>query len=184
MRNGRLAVFLDRDGTINVDFGYVFQPEKLKFIPGSIEGMKFLQSLGFLLIVVTNQSGIARGYFTDDDMNKFHKLMIDRLSVFGVKIDGIYFCPHLGGCTCRKPGVDLYYRARKDFNIDFSGSYVIGDNIRDLSLCNVEPVKGYLLCSNQSCDYNSEEKLPENVTVCSDLLHAALDIVRERKEDL
>lgn len=184
MEKGRPAVFLDRDGTINVDYGYVYQPEKLEFIPGSIEGMKLLQSQGFLLIIVTNQSGIARGYFTEEQMNRFHKVMAEKLNVYGVKIDGIYFCPHLEGCTCRKPGVELYYRAQKDFNIDFSQSFVIGDNIRDLSICKVEPVRGYLLQTKEYCQYNTDVKQLERVKVCSDLLQAAQDIVRLRKEEL
>ena len=82
MEKGRPAVFLDRDGTINVDYGYVYQPEKLEFIPGSIEGMKLLQAHGFLLIIVTNQSGIARGYFTEEQMNGFHKVMAEKLDSY------------------------------------------------------------------------------------------------------
>lgn len=184
MEKGRPAVFLDRDGTINVDYGYVYQPEKLEFIPGSIEGMKLLQAHGFLLIIVTNQSGIARGYFTEEQMNGFHKVMAEKLDSYGVKIDGIYFCPHLEGCTCRKPGVDLYYRAKRDFNIDFSKSYVIGDNFRDLSLCNIEPVEGYLLLPKSEKQYCTDEKWAEHVKICDNLLQAAQDIVGSRKEEL
>lgn len=184
MEKGRPAVFLDRDGTINVDYGYVYQPEKLEFIPGSIEGMKLLQSQGFLLIIVTNQSGIARGYFTEEQMNRFHKVMAEKLDSYGVKIDGIYFCPHLEGCNCRKPGVDLYYRAKRDFNIDFSRSYVIGDNVRDLSLCNIEPVEGYLLQPKGEKQYCIDEKWAEHVKICDNLLQAARDIVGSRKEEL
>ena len=144
------ASFLDRDGTINVDYGYVYQYEKFEFIDGVVDTLKKLQGKGYLLIIITNQSGIARGYFSEEDMKSLHQKMCDDLLKQGVKIDAIYYCPHLDGCECRKPGVELFYKAAKDFDIDFSESIVIGDRLRDLSICEKENVRGFWITKENS----------------------------------
>jgi len=144
------AVFLDRDGTINEDIGYVYKIEDFKFIRGAIEGLQLLQKNGFKLIVITNQSGIARGYYSDSDFLKLNDDMNRILKENGIFFDGIYYCPHLKeACDCRKPKTSLFYKAMLEHNIDFSKSYAIGDNIRDLSICEVEDVKGILLSPNE-----------------------------------
>lgn len=166
------AVFLDRDGTINVDYGYVYEKEKLQFIDGAVQGLKLLQAAGYKLIIVTNQSGIARGFFSIEQMEEFHKNMLDKLAEEGVVISRIYYCPHLNGCECRKPQLKLFYQAQKEFDLDFAKSYVIGDKLRDLALCEKEPVKGYLI--------NAEKKIiakDKNIIICNNLLSAAKDIV-------
>ena len=178
MKKGKAAVFLDRDGTINIDYGYVYQKDKLRFIDGSIEALRLLQQNGYLLIIVTNQSGVARGYFTIEELEDFHSYMIKELQMNNVMVDGIYYCPHLEGCNCRKPKLGLFYQAQKEFKIDFSLSYVIGDKLRDLSLCEVEPVKGILLCEDK------KNIVPQfnNITICKDLLHASHIIVNKDEE--
>lgn len=175
--NGKIkAVFLDRDGTINVDYGYVYQKDKLKFISGVLEGLKKLQDAGFKLFIVTNQSGIARGYYSVEQMNEFHEYMTEKLKVEGIVIEKIYYCPHLSGCDCRKPKLKLFYQAVEEYNIDLSKSYAIGDRIRDLALCNVEPVGGYLIG-------NEERVLVKSpIVVCDNLLQAAEDIVRKEHD--
>lgn len=146
------AVFLDRDGTINVDYGYVHEMSRLEFIDGAVEGLKLLQSLGFLLIVITNQSGIARGYFSLEDYLQFQKQIELRLKDYGVDIAATYFCPHLNeNCECRKPKTALFYRAAREWNINFKGSYAIGDKKRDLCICEEEPVKGIMIGEDQRC---------------------------------
>lgn len=142
-------VFLDRDGTINVDYGYVFQKEKLTFLPGVIEGLKLLSNKGFKFIIITNQSGIERGLFTEEQFLDFEKYLEEKLADNNIYIEKTYYCPHyMQNCDCRKPKTGLFYKAQKDFNIDFSNSYVIGDRERDLSICKEQPVEGFLIDSN------------------------------------
>ena len=98
------AIFLDRDGTINVDKNYLYKIEDWEFIDGVIEGLQILQELGFKLIVITNQSGIARGYYKDKDAHIIFDYMINELKKNGVIIEQVYYCPHIGNeCDCRKP---------------------------------------------------------------------------------
>ena len=130
------AAFFDRDGTINVDTGYLYEPEKLKFIPGVPELIKKYNDEGYLVIVITNQSGIARGMFTVEQMERFNKYMNQRLqNEYGAHIDAIYVCPHLpeitGECDCRKPKPGLFLRAIRDYNIDPAESVAYGDSERD-----------------------------------------------------
>lgn len=162
------AVFLDRDGTINVDHGYVYKTEDFQFIDGAAEAMKMLKDAGYLLIIVTNQSGIARGYYTEEDFMVLHRAVEEMLQKEGVSVDGLYYCPHLENCDCRKPQLKLFYDAARDFSIDFSQSYAVGDRMRDLAICEAEGVKGFLIS-------DTEEK-HENITVCRSLLQAAESI--------
>ena len=161
------AVFLDRDGTINVDKNYLYKIEDWEFIDGVIEGLQILQRLGFKLIVITNQSGIARGYYTEEDAHKIFDYMIKELEKNNIKIEKVYYCPPIGDeCNCRKPKLGLFYKAQKDFDIDFSKSYAIGDKLRDLSICEKEEVKGFLL--------NENEKIENpRIKVCKNLLESA-----------
>lgn len=162
------AVFLDRDGTINVDYGYVYQYDKFVFIDGVIEALKRFQELGYLLIIITNQSGIARGYYTEEDMKLLHKQMCDRLEEEGVHITAVYHCPHLGdACDCRKPKTGLFYRAAEEYDIDMSGSIAIGDKLRDLSICEQEPVRGFWIT-------DSKEQMFDNSIV---KVHAMKDVI-------
>ena len=167
------AVFLDRDGTINVDKNYLYKIEDWEFIDGVIEGLQILQRLGFKLIVITNQSGIARGYYTEQDAIKIFDYMINELAKKGIKIEKVYYCPHVGNeCDCRKPKLGLFYQAQKDFDIDFSHSFAIGDKLRDLEICNKEDVKGFLL--DQDVQIQNE-----NIQKCKNLLEAA-QIIEKR----
>jgi len=136
------AVFLDRDGTINVEKEYLYKPEDFELIDGAAQAIAVINRLGYKVIVITNQSGIARGYFTEDDMGALHAHMRDTLSVKSAFIDAIYFCPHHPqaeipryriDCDCRKPKAGLFRQAVLDFNIDASASWAVGDRIRDLA---------------------------------------------------
>ena len=135
------AIFLDRDGVINKDTGYVSQVDDFHFLPGAIEAMQLLKKKGYLLVVVTNQSGIARGYFTEDDFMNLTEWMDWSLADRGVDLDGIYFCPHhptegssqyCKPCHCRKPGPDMILDAAKFLKIDLARSYMVGDKTSDL----------------------------------------------------
>lgn len=155
----RKAVFLDRDGTINVDSGYVSRREDFQLIPGAVEGLNILQDAGYQLVIVTNQSGIARGYYTEEQFQDLCLYMDELLAGYGVMKIPVYHCPHLQeNCNCRKPRVGLFYDAAKQFHIDFANSWAIGDKERDLAICGLEPVRGILL-TNGSAGSHSTNKL-------------------------
>lgn len=131
---GNKAVFVDRDGTINVNVEYLNNPDDFQMYPGVAEGIKILRVNDFKIIVVTNQSGIARGYFTEEILDKIHQKMRKELIKKGADIDGIYYCPHHpdDNCECRKPNTGLLKKAVKDFDIDTGRSYMIGDRMLDV----------------------------------------------------
>ena len=141
------AIFLDSDGTINYDYGDVHECDKLKFIDGSIEGLKRLYNAGYILIIITNQSGIRRGYFNFDQYNKFNDFFLNELKKCGVVISHVYTCPHIDNdnCECRKPKLGLFNQAIIDYNIDLANSFAIGDKERDLSICDKTLVRGILI---------------------------------------
>lgn len=126
---GRRAVFVDRDDTIAKDVPYCSDPEDLVLFPGVGQAIRRLNEAGFLVIVLTNQSGVARGCFTEARLKEIHDRMRQNLAADGARVDGIYYCPHLpdAGCRCRKPEVGLVQQALKDFDIDVLSSYLIGD---------------------------------------------------------
>ncbi|MCF8482050.1 MAG: HAD family hydrolase [Rhodospirillum sp.] len=132
----RRAVLLDRDGTINVETHYLSRPEQLTLLPGAAEGLRMMRDLGLALIVVTNQSGIARGYFTEEDLATVHARFRDILAKEGVAVDGIYHCPHGTDtdCACRKPKRGLVDQALTDIEFDPTRSFIIGDKAIDLEL--------------------------------------------------
>ena len=130
------AAFLDRDGVINKDFGYVGKIEDFKFKEGIFELLKFLENLGFTLFVVTNQSGIARGYYTEEDFYKLTEWMKEKFKKEGIEIKDVRFCPHhpdiTGECECRKPKPGMILDLAKVYNIDLKNSIMIGDSDRDI----------------------------------------------------
>lgn len=154
------VVFLDRDGTINVDKDYLYKVEDFEYLPGVVDGLKYLQSLGYLLIIITNQSGIGRGYYSEEDYYVLDKWLKEDLKKRGVIIAGSYFCPHLPDaiveryrctCDCRKPGTKLFWKAQADFDIDMNSSIAIGDKLRDLTICEETDMNGVLLSDGIQC---------------------------------
>ncbi len=125
------ALFLDRDGTINVDYGYVFQPEKFEFIDGIFELCQKAQDMGYLIIVITNQSGIARGYFSEQDFAKLNSYMIAEFAKHNIKITDVFYCPELSG-NRRKPECGMFIEAQDKYNIEMQKSVSIGDKERDV----------------------------------------------------
>lgn len=135
------AIFLDRDGTINVDHGYVSEIDNFEFIDGVIDAMRELKQMGFALVLVTNQSGIARGMFSEDQFMTLTEWMDWSLADRDVDLDGIYFCPHhpdgtiealRQSCDCRKPQPGMLFTAQQELNIDMSASYMVGDKKEDM----------------------------------------------------
>ncbi|ADP09869.1 Histidinol phosphatase [Erwinia sp. Ejp617] len=135
------AIFLDRDGTINVDHGYVSEIDNFEFIDGVIDAMRELKQMGYALVLVTNQSGIARGMFSEEQFMQLTEWMDWSLADRDVDLDGIYFCPHhpeavveqlRQSCDCRKPQPGMLLTAQKELHIDMSASYMVGDKIEDM----------------------------------------------------
>jgi D,D-heptose 1,7-bisphosphate phosphatase len=128
------AVFLDRDGTIARDVPYCSRPEDFELLPEAAEGIRLLNESGYKVIVITNQSGIARGYFTEEMLKMIHQRMKTALARFGASIDGIYYCPHHpdNGCDCRKPKPGLALKAAQEHDIDLAESYFVGDKMHDV----------------------------------------------------
>ncbi|MCR4435357.1 MAG: D-glycero-beta-D-manno-heptose 1,7-bisphosphate 7-phosphatase [Clostridiales bacterium] len=134
------AVFLDRDGTINVEKGYLYKISDFEFIPGAVEGISLLNEKGYKVFIVTNQAGVARGFYTEEDVLILHKWLKDELMKRNANVERIYYCPHhihgLGpyktGCNCRKPAAGMFMNALKEYNVDPVLSFTIGDKESDL----------------------------------------------------
>ncbi|NTY62220.1 D-glycero-beta-D-manno-heptose 1,7-bisphosphate 7-phosphatase [Mycolicibacterium sphagni] len=136
----RGAAFLDRDGVLNVDHGFVVKPQDFEWVDGAREAIRYLNEAGYVTVVVTNQSGIARGYFTESEFRALHRWIDEDLRESGAHIDAVYFCPHhpdaalpayRRDCTCRKPQPGMLFRAIRELNIDPTSSFLIGDKPRD-----------------------------------------------------
>lgn len=154
MQEFKPAVFLDRDGTINIDKGYVYKIEDFEYVDGAIEALKIFQKKGYLIVIITNQSGIARNMYSESDFKHINEWMLDELKKKGINIAGVYYCPHHPNaivskyrinCECRKPKTELFWRAQSDLGIDMDRSIAIGDKERDLCICRESNVKGFLL---------------------------------------
>jgi len=128
------AAFIDRDGTINVDVHYLDNPDKFEMYPGVGEGVKKLKDNGFRIVVITNQSGIARGYFSEKQLSAIHERMKNEFRKFDVVLDGIHYCPHHpdDNCNCRKPNTGLFDMAINEHNIDVKKSYMLGNKVLDI----------------------------------------------------
>ena len=183
------AIFLDRDGTINVEKNYLYRIQDFEFLPGVIDALKEIQRAGFLIIVVTNQSGIARGYYTEQDFKRLNDWMVTTLKNEGVTINDVYFCPHLADaeveayrkdCDCRKPKLGMYMQAVSDHNIDLSQSYAIGDKIRDCVICKTTKCKGYLIGRNEKSEIIAEieQGKHERVAYARDLCECVKLIIK------
>lgn len=159
------AIFFDRDGTLNVEVNYLHEIEKFIWTLQAPEAIFFAKNLGYKILVITNQSGVARGYFPENDVKRLHQFMNDDLEKkFGQKnlIDGFYYCPHLpkedGGkifpyaisCDCRKPKTKLLEQACQDFSIDKNKSLLIGDSQRDLECARRAGIRSVLYSSDMS----------------------------------
>lgn len=139
----RPAFFLDRDGTISQEVGYVNHLSRFELFPWTIEALRHLRQAGYLAVVVTNQSGVARGYFSEGLVREVHAKLQAQLAGAGVRIEGIYYCPHHPSegqspyrqeCDCRKPKPGMLYRAAQELGIDFSRSVLVSDKYEDVTM--------------------------------------------------
>ena len=163
---GHRAVFLDRDGTICEEVGYLDSVERLRLIPGSALAIKLLNERGFKAVVVTNQSGVARGFFPELRLREVHEELERRLRKKGAHLDGIYYCPHLPGdgnepnlgvCHCRKPASGLLLRAAADLGLDLRASYMIGDHYSDVECAQRVGAKGILVLTGHGGETVTEK---------------------------
>jgi D-glycero-D-manno-heptose 1,7-bisphosphate phosphatase len=176
----RRAVFLDRDGTIVEDPGYLHEPAKVRLLPGVGEALRQLRDAGYLVITVSNQSGIARGLYAVADYAAVQRRLGELLAAHGAQIDGSYFCPHhpqfTGPCQCRKPGVKLFRDAQTALGIDFTRSYWVGDRLSDVEPAHTLGGQAILLGSGHGAAHRARASAL-GVTVAADLPAAAAVIV-------
>lgn len=128
----RKALFLDRDGVVNIDKKYVYKIEDFEFCNGIFKLCRFFLERNYLIFIATNQSGIARGYYKENDFLKLCDFMVQEFKKQDIKIEKIYYCPHLKDCQCRKPKPGMLLKARDEFKIDMENSIFIGDNLSDM----------------------------------------------------
>jgi len=151
-RNPKRAIFLDRDGIINrklPEDHYVRTPSEFEILPDAAPALAIMRDLGFTLVVVTNQRGIARGMMSEDDLNKVHQFMNSLLTTSGVELQSIYYCPHDRDdhCYCRKPAPGMILAAAKDLEIDLNSSYMVGDSASDVEAAKNAGVKSVHISS-------------------------------------
>ncbi|MEZ4741644.1 MAG: HAD family hydrolase [Bdellovibrionota bacterium] len=183
-KDKKKAIFLDRDGVLNLDTGYVYKTTELQILPGVGEALKGLKAQGFLLLVITNQSGIARGYFNEQDVEKLHKFMNQELETnYGVAIDDFFICPHhpkgkiakyRAECICRKPKPNLVQQAMKRWNVNLNASYLVGDKASDIELGINLGIQSIQVVSGQ---YDTHEKATH---YCASLLEAYHFILQQK----
>lgn len=179
------AVFLDRDGTIVEDVGYMNLPEQIKFIPGSIEAIKMLNEAGYKVVVISNQAGVARGLVTEDMLQTIDKIIHRDILNGGAHLDALYYCPHhpehgvypyRQTCECRKPHPGLVKRATRDQNIDLSKSFMVGDKATDIKTGKNVKIKTILVLTGRGAKEKDELKeKPDHIA--NNLLEAAKWII-------
>lgn len=156
------AVFFDRDGVLNVDVDYLYKISDLRWIEGAREAVAYLNKLGYKIFVVTNQSGIARGYYTVAQMQELHEYMLREIAACGGKIDKIYYCPHYKegkvaeftcDCQCRKPKPGMIEQAFAEYSLDKENSFLIGDGARDVEAAEAAGIRGYLFTGGNLLEF-------------------------------
>ena len=183
----RRAVFLDRDGTLNKDVGYVHRKEDWQWLPGVAEALKRLRAVGYVLVVVSNQSGIARGMYDREALRLLEEWVNAELTAKNAAIDAWYYCPHLpeitGPCECRKPGPGLLLQAARDLDLDLANSWMIGDRVRDVQAGLAAGCQSILLHPEGS-DNSDDDDVPDGVAVVPHLPAATVRILAPRMRQL
>jgi D-glycero-D-manno-heptose 1,7-bisphosphate phosphatase len=180
----RRAVFLDRDGTINEEMGYINHFNRFRLLPGSAEAIALLNRAGLQVVVATNQSGVARKYFPASLIGQVHGLMLELLAEQEARVDGIYVCQHAPdeGCACRKPRQGLLHQAAAALDLDLPRSYVVGDRFNDIHLAANVGARGILVLTGYGrgeLENYQGERLVEPDYIATDLLDAAAWIIKD-----
>ena len=191
------AVFLDRDGTINEEVGYLDSIDKLKLFANAAEAIRLINESGMKTVVITNQSGVAKGYFTEEFVRTVHEHIRERLRERGAFIDAFYYCPHhqtegigvyLQSCTCRKPEAGMLIQASKELAIDLRHSYTVGDMLKDIQVARAVGAKGILVKTGYGIDTIEKDLTPDSSEICQpsyiaeDILDAVKWIIKDRKK--
>ncbi|HQT46611.1 MAG TPA: D-glycero-beta-D-manno-heptose 1,7-bisphosphate 7-phosphatase [Acidocella sp.] len=181
MTGARRAVFLDRDGTLNVEKHYLYRSGDWEWIAGAPEAIREINEMGWLAVVVTNQSGVARAYYTEADVTALHRHVDQLLAAAGAHIDGYYICPHhpeagaSEGCDCRKPEPGMLLRAADELGIDLGASYMVGDKAIDIEAAQRAGVTPMLVRTGYGAAQSST--LPASILRAADVL-AAVRMIR------
>ena len=163
-------VFFDRDGVLNADIGYLWRREDFVWMPGATETIRLFNSLGWRVVVVTNQSGVARGYYREDDVQSLHAWMNDSLGRMGAHIDAFYYCPHhLKGsveqykieCQCRKPKPGMIQKAMAEWQGEQATSFLIGDKDSDMEAAAAAGIQGFLFTGGNLLEFVEKTILPQ-----------------------
>ena len=190
------VIFLDRDGTLNEEVNYLHRKEDLVLLPGVPEALKAFKEQGYKLVVITNQAGVARGYYTEDDVKELHRYMNELLEKAGAGIDAFYYCPHhpehgIGKykiqCHCRKPEPGMFEMAEQDFDVDKSKSWMIGDKLIDIEAGRNYGVRTVLVGTGYGAGVHEEQKKQGDFPYdlyAEDLLEAYDEINRETAGNL
>jgi D,D-heptose 1,7-bisphosphate phosphatase len=190
------AVFLDRDGTINEEVGYLDSIGKLKLFANTAEAIRMINESGMKAVVITNQSGVARGYFTEEFVKTVHIEIQKELHAKGAFIDAFYYCPHhptegfgiyLKSCTCRKPEAGMLVSASRDMDIDLSRSYIVGDMLKDIQVAGKVRAKGILVKTGYGLNTIQKDLKPASEEIhqphyiAEDILDAVRWILQDQK---
>lgn len=154
------AIFLDRDGVINIDKSYVYKIDDFEFVPKIFDILKYLQDLDYLLFIITNQSGIGRGYYAEEDFLKLNNWMINELEKENIFISQVEFCPHhpIENCICRKPKTGMIENILKNYDLDLSNSWLIGDKLTDIECARNAKIKNTIMIDNNIFDIKNISK--------------------------
>lgn len=164
------ALFLDRDGVVNIEKNYLYKTEDFEFIDGVFETCREFQERGYLIFIVTNQAGIARGIYTEKDFNELTKWMLDKFVSKRVVVSKVYYCPHhpdfTGDCACRKPEPGMLLRASQDYDIDLSSSIFVGDKKSDMVAAKKSGILNRILVRSGH-EITKEDELESSIVVNS-----------------
>jgi len=189
------AVFLDRDGTINEEVGYLDSIDKLKLFANTAESIRLINESGMKAVVMTNQSGVAKGYFTEEFVRKVHERIQEMLWERGAVIDAFYYCPHhqtegigvyLQSCACRKPEAGMLIQASKELAIDLRRSYTVGDMLKDIQVAHTVGAKGILVKTGYGINTIEKDLTSDSSEICQpsyiaeDILDAVKWIIRDK----
>ncbi|WP_044410929.1 D-glycero-beta-D-manno-heptose 1,7-bisphosphate 7-phosphatase [Thiomicrospira microaerophila] len=175
------ALFLDRDGVVNVEKHYLYKIPDFEFIDGVFDCCRYFQQLGYKIIIVTNQGGIAQGFYTEEDYQTLTAWMLNQFQAQAIHIDGVYHCPHhpkfTGDCDCRKPKPGMLLQAQQDHHIDLTNSIMVGDKLSDIQAAQAAGLKQcYLIRTGHALTRAEEQQ-------ASETLNRLTDLIEQTKQD-